>query len=87
MRTTLNIDEEALVVIRNYAEERGITLGPAASNLVQRGAESVPRFKTKNGWGLFELPADAPPLTNTILDELENADHEEEHRRAFSPRR
>ena len=87
MRTTLNIEDEALLVIRKYAEEREISLGQAASDLVHRGAESLPRYKTKNGWVVFEIPPGTPPLTNEMLDEWEKAEHEEEHRRAFSPRR
>ena len=87
MRTTLNIDEEALVVIRHFAEERAISLGQAASDLVHRGAGSIPQFKTKNGWVVFDLPPDAPPLTNEMLDGLEEAGYDEERRLAFSPRR
>ena len=87
MRTTLNIEDDALSVIRQYAEEREISLGQAASDLVHRGASSLPRFKTKNGWVIFELPPGAPELTNETLDEWEKEEHEEEHRRAFSPRR
>jgi hypothetical protein len=34
MRTTLNIEDEALLVIKKYAEERAIPLGRAASDLV-----------------------------------------------------
>jgi hypothetical protein len=87
MRTTLNIDEEALLVIKKYAGEREISLGQAASDLVYRGAESLPQFKTKNGWVVFELPAGTAPLTNETLDEWEKSEGTEEHRRAFSPRR
>jgi hypothetical protein len=87
MRTTLNIEDEALEVIKKYAEERAVSLGRAASDLVHRGAENLPQFKTKNGWALLELPPGSPPLTNEFLDELENAEYEEEFRRAFSPRR
>jgi hypothetical protein len=87
MRTTLNIEDDALLVIKKYAEKREISLGQAASDLVHRGAESLPQFKTKNGWVVFELPPGTPPLTNETLDEWEKADHGEEHRRAFSPRR
>jgi len=86
MRTTLNIEDEALSAIKKYAEERTISLGQAASDLVYRGAESLPRFKTKNGWVVFELPA-GPPLTSELLDEWEQTEHAAEHRRAFSPRR
>lgn len=87
MRTTLNIEDAALSVIRKYAEEREISLGQAASDLVYRGAGSLPQFKTKNGWVVFELPPGAPPISKETLDKWENAEHEEEHRRAFSPRR
>jgi hypothetical protein len=87
MRTTLNIDEDALLMIKKYADEREISLGQAASDLVHRGAESLPQFKTKNGWVIFELPPGTPPLTNETLNEWEKAEYEEEYRRAFSPRR
>jgi hypothetical protein len=87
MRTTLNIEDDALQVIKKYAEERDISLGQAASDLVHRGAESLPQFKTRNGWALLELPPETSPLTNETLAEWENSDYEEEHRRAFSPRR
>ena len=87
MRTTLNIDDEALVMIRKYADERAVSLGQAASDLVQRGAESLPEFKMKNGWVQFDLPPGTPPVTNEMLDEWEKADYDEEFRRAVSPRR
>ena len=87
MRTTLNIEDEALSVIKKYAEERDISLGQAASDLVQRGAESLPQFKTKNGWVVFDLPAGTAPLTSATVDQWEKADYKEEHRRALSPRR
>ncbi len=83
MRTTLNIDNEALVTIRKNAEERGITLGQSASDLVHRGAKKTPKFKMKNGWVVFDLPPDAPPITNEMVDRLENADHDAAHQRAF----
>jgi len=87
MRTTLNIDDEALSAIKKYAGDRQISLGQAASDLVNRGAQSLPEFKTKNGWVVFDLPPGAPPLTSEMLDDWEKTDYEEEHRRAFSPRR
>jgi hypothetical protein len=87
MRTTLNIEDDALGAIKKYAEHRAISLGDAASALILRGIESVPQFKTENGWVIFDLPSSAPPLTNELVDEWENADHGEEFDRAFSPRR
>jgi hypothetical protein len=87
MRTTLNIDDEALLMIKKYAGEREISLGQAASDLVHRGAESLPEFKTKNGWVVFEVPTETPPLTNELLDQWEAEDSDQEYQRAFSPRR
>ena len=87
MRTTLNIDDDALDAIKKYADERDISLGQAASDLVHRGAESLPQFKTKNGWVVYDLPSDAPALTSETLEEWETAEYDEEYRRAFSPRR
>jgi hypothetical protein len=87
MRTTLNIEDEALQAIKEYAEERSVSLGRAASDLVHRGAESLPKFKMKNGWALLERPPGLPPLTNEFLDQWESEEYEEEYRRAFPPRR
>jgi hypothetical protein len=40
----------------------------------------------EHGWVVFELPAGSEPLTSKTLDEWEQAEYEEEYRRAFSPR-
>jgi hypothetical protein len=85
MRTTLNIEDEALQVIKRYAEERKISLGQAVSDLVHRGAESLPGFRTKNGWVVFEPPPETSLLTNEMLEAWESQSHEEERGRAFSP--
>ncbi len=87
MRTTLNIEDDAFLLIKKYAEDRAISLGQAASDLVHRGAETIPQFKLKNGWVLFELAPGSPPITNDHLADFEKSNNEEEHRRAFSPRR
>ena len=81
------MDDDALLAIKKYAGDRRISLGRAASDLVHRGVVSLPQFKTKNGWVIFELPAGTPPLTTHTLNAWEKAEGEEEHRRAFSPRR
>ena len=87
MRTTLNIEDEAVAQLKKYAEERDISLGQAASDLIHRGIESLPKFKTKGGWVVFDLPPGSPPLTNELLDKWEAEDYEEEYQRAMSPRR
>ena len=84
MRTTLNIEKEAISLIKKYADEREISLGQATSDLVHLGAKSLPQFKMKNGWVVFDLPAGESPLTNKKLDEWEKVEQVEEHRLAFS---
>lgn len=87
MRTTINIEDDAIVMIKNYAQEREISLGQAASDLIHRGVESLPRFAMKDGWVVFDLPPGSPALTSDAVAAAEEADYLEEHRRAFSPRR
>lgn len=87
MRTTLNIREDALTVIKTHAEQRRISLGEAASDLVHRGAESLPQFQMKNGWVVFDLPPDAAPLSEATVREWQDRDGDEEYERAISPRR
>ncbi len=87
MRTTLNIDEEALDAVRKYAEERRISLGEAATSLIVRGAANEPRFRMKNGWVLLDSAPDSPPLTNETVRQIADDDLDEEMRRAFPPRR
>jgi hypothetical protein len=67
MRTTLNIDDEAMAKLRKYAEERHISLGDAASDLIQRGAEASARIPLKTERHLGDprtCRQGAPPLTN-----------------------
>jgi hypothetical protein len=87
MRTTLNIEDEAFEAIRKYAEERRVSLGRAASDLVNRGAETLPEFKMRNGWALLEPAPGTPPLTLEQIKQWQEDDYEEEYQRAISPRR
>jgi hypothetical protein len=87
MRTTLNIEDEALEAAGRYAEERDIPLGKAVSDLVYLGVQALPQFRTKNGWVVFDLPAGTTVLNQETLDAFEKTEHDEEYERAFSPRR
>ena len=86
MRTTLNIEEEALLEIKKYAEDRQISLGQATSDLVHRGAEAIAKPRMKNGWAQIGIPADRV-LANADIEALEQQDYGDEYRRAISPRR
>jgi hypothetical protein len=82
MRTTLNIEEDALLVIKRYAEERELSLGRAASDLIHRGAASIPQFDSKNGWVIFKVP-----VSDDVVQVCEEAEYDEEFRHALSPGR
>ncbi len=87
MRTSLNIEDEAFYMLKKCSEDRNVSLGRAASDLIHRGAQSLPKFKTRNGWALLDVPSGSPPVTNQMIDEWEKEDLEQEYQRAISPRR
>lgn len=87
MRTTLNIEDEAMAELRKYAELRKVSLSQAASDLIHSGAANLPKFKMRNGFALLERPAGSPPITEELLKEWEEKDYEEEYRRAMAPGR
>lgn len=41
MRTTLNLDEDALIAARHAAQRERLSLGEAVSRLIRRGAASL----------------------------------------------
>ena len=41
MRTTLNLDDDALIAARNVARRERLSLGEAASQLIRRGAAAA----------------------------------------------
>ena len=62
MRTTMNIDDEALNLARELAEQSRISLGDAASFLIKRGlAVSLPH-RERNGFALFNVDSGTPPF-------------------------
>lgn len=87
MRTTLNIEDEALAKLKKYAEQRNLSLGAAASSLIEQGLEAQPKFKTKNGFAIFDLPPGSPPVTTERVKQIQAKLDEEEYQRAMSPRR
>jgi hypothetical protein len=45
MRTTLNLDDDALIVARQVAQRERVSLGEAVSELVRRGATAGPPMR------------------------------------------
>lgn len=57
MRTTLNLDDDVLESVKDYAQARSIALGEAVSRLVRRGLDAPFPTKLRNGIPVFDVPA------------------------------
>lgn len=72
MRTTLNLDDDALEMVRQYSEARSVAMGKAASELVRKGYSSPTPTRVVNGIVVFDVPPDSPRITTERVKELES---------------
>jgi hypothetical protein len=72
MRTTLNLDEDVLQVVRHYAESRSLPMGKAVGELVRRGLSAPMATRVVNGINVVVLPPDSPRVTTEQIKRLEN---------------
>ena len=72
MRTTLNLDDDALKLLREYSQTRSLALGKAASELVRRGASAPVPTRVVDGFVVFDLPAGGPKIGSERVKELES---------------
>lgn len=63
MRTTLNLPDEVYEVVRSFATTKRISMGDALAELVRKGLNPSPRFRSKSAFPSFEVSADATPIT------------------------
>lgn len=59
MRTTLNLSTEALVKVRQLAQQRRMTLGAVASELILKALEPKQAPPVRNGVPLFPTNSDS----------------------------
>lgn len=77
MRTTLNLDPEAIAAVRFLAARRQTTLGAVASELILKALEPREAPVVRNGVPLLRRPVPLPPgaprpdleLVNRLRDE------------------
>ncbi len=78
MRTTLNLDDDVVEMVRRYSETRSVALGKAASELVRKGFTTPTPTRIVNGLVVFDLPADSPRITSEgvkqLLSEMDDAE-------------
>jgi len=72
MRTTLNLDDDVLELLRRYSQARSVALGKAASELVRKGFSSPTPTRIVNGIVVFDVPPDSPSITSERVKELES---------------
>jgi hypothetical protein len=70
MRTTLNLDDDVLEILKSYAESRSVALGKAASELVRRGLEAPVQTRMVNGFCTIVLPPDTPTVSSEDVKRL-----------------
>lgn len=69
MRTTLNLDDDILAVARTLADAEHRSLGEVISTLARRGlAPPVARLSEEDGFPVFSVANDAPPITTEMVD-------------------
>jgi hypothetical protein len=72
MRTTLAIDDDVLQQVKEYAENRGIPLGRAASDLIRRGISRPAPTHIVNGLRVFTRSSEEPTITPDLLRRLDS---------------
>ncbi len=74
MRTTIDIKDQVLQRVKEYAEARSISNGAAATELLERGLNARLGIRYEEGVALFDVPEESPvvSLENTLRleDEL-----------------
>lgn len=73
MRTTVNIDADVYRAAASLAAERKTTIGRVLSDLARRGLAPSGTPREKDGFPVFDVPADAPPITPEMVREAEEA--------------
>jgi hypothetical protein len=72
MRTTLAIDDDVLEEVKQYAAQRDISLGKAATDLIRRGFAQPAPTRIKNGLRIFSHSADSPLITPELVRKLDS---------------
>ena len=74
MRTTIDIKDQVLQRVKEYAAARSISNGAAATELLERGLNARLGIRYEEGVALFDVPEESPvvSLENTLRleDEL-----------------
>jgi hypothetical protein len=70
MRTTVNLDEDVLLAVRQIARDRGVALGKVLSHLVREAITRRPLCATRSGVPPFPVHPDAGVATLELVNRL-----------------
>lgn len=70
MRTTLNLDDDVLDELKQYAEVRSLGLGKAASEILRRGFEAPLQTRLVHGFHSVVLPAKSAKVSSDRIKQL-----------------
>jgi hypothetical protein len=68
MRTTLDIEEDVLLAVREMAHQRGVSVGKILSDLARQALVHQQAATTRNGVPLFSVQPDALVVTPELVD-------------------
>jgi antitoxin component of RelBE/YafQ-DinJ toxin-antitoxin module len=70
MRTTINIDDDILLAAKEIAQQRGVSIGEALSDLARRGFTRTIDENKRNGLPLFPIQPNAGVVTLELVNQL-----------------
>jgi hypothetical protein len=78
VRTTLTIDDDILLAVKERARREHRTAGEVLSELARQALTGGrPAARTRQGLhGFHPLPHRGPPVTNTLIDQLREDESE-----------
>lgn len=72
MRTTLNLDDDLLIPLQEYASSRSVSMGKAVSELVKKAINTPTPTKKVHGFVVFDVPPDEPRITPERVIEMDS---------------
>ena len=70
MRTTLDLDEDVLLAVKEIARRRGVSIGKTLSDLARQALSHQEGATTRNGVPLFPLRTEARVVTLELVNQL-----------------
>ena len=74
MRTTIDLEEDLVLVAKQLAAQRDSTMGRIISEYFRKGLEPGKTAKMRNGFPLFDLKPGAPKPSLELINRLRDGE-------------